>query len=155
MIRLQFSRQADLGSTFIAWFGHGAGYSHVDTVLGDGQLLGARADHCAGVPPGVQVRPPDYAAFSRTLVVELPASAETTSVYYAFVRGQVGKGYDMTAIVGFAAGRDWRAPDSWFCSELAAAALEASSFFAFPLATPANKISPDDLLLVCSTRVRV
>ena len=30
---------------------------------------------------------------------------------------QVGKGYDWTALVGFAFRRDWQLTDKWFCSE--------------------------------------
>lgn len=37
---------------------------------------------------------------------------------------QAGKRYDWTALAGFLAHRDWAYPDRWFCSELAAAALQ-------------------------------
>lgn len=155
MIVMQFSRQNDIGSDLITWFSHGAGFSHVDTVMPDGRLLGARSDVCAGVPPGVQIRPVLYAPFSRTLRVVLPADDETTCSYYAFVEAQIGKPYDMRAIEAFPLDRDWRTPNAWFCSELNAAALEACRWFAWPLATPADKIDPDDLVLVVSTRVAI
>jgi uncharacterized protein YycO len=145
MIRLQFATQNDPGSWLIRFYGHGA-YSHVDTVMPDGSFLGARTD----CNPGVQIRPPGYAKFSKTLLVELPCTDEVTKRYYDFVQAQVGKPYDLTAIYAFAAGRDWRAADSWFCSELVAAGMEESGFLAFPLCVPSNKITPPDLLLICS-----
>ncbi len=60
----------------------------------------------------------------------------------AFAHAQVGKPYDYTAIAGFLARRDWREDDSWFCSELQAAAFEAGRR---PLLNPTisiNRISP-------------
>lgn len=42
-----------------------------------------------------------------------------------FINETYGKPYDWRAIISFALGeRDWREPDSWFCSELVAALLE-------------------------------
>lgn len=149
-ITLQFSFQADLGADLIAYFGHGAGFSHVDVVLADGRLLGARDAVCAGVAAGVQIRPADYARFTRTLPVTLFTGAANAQGFDTFLRAQLGKPYDMRAIIGFAVGRDWRESDSWFCSELVAAALEAATIFPYRLATPANKIDPDDLLLALS-----
>lgn len=153
-IVMQFSAQADFGAELIEWFGHGA-FSHVDSVLEDGRLLGARSDVCAGVPPGVQIRPQHYAPFSRVLRVELPAPEGVVRAYYEFVLAQVGKPYDKLGIAGFVVGRDWRDLAAWFCSELNGRGLEpdVSGYFAYRLSTPANKLTPPDLVLVCSTRV--
>jgi hypothetical protein len=155
VIRLQFSYQADLGAELITWFGHGAGYSHVDTLLDNGCLLGARSDVCEGVPAGVQIRPPDYAAFTRKFILEIPTGDNNYANFAAFEFAQLGKPYDMRAIVGFAVGRDWREPDSWFCSEEKTCALETGKVFPYLLATPANKVDPDDLLLALSAIVKV
>lgn len=46
-IKLQFVREKDLSSQVIAWFSAGH-VSHVDTVLDDGRLLGARSDRVGG-----------------------------------------------------------------------------------------------------------
>jgi hypothetical protein len=51
--------------------------------------------------------------------------------------------------------RDWRKPDSWFCSELVTAALQAAGWFTRPLATATNRFTPSDLLLVLSALVAV
>lgn len=159
-IELQFSFQNDLSSELIVYFSHGAGYSHVDTIMPagvdwcpPGWLLGARSDVRANIPAGVFPRPPDYAPFSRMQRVAIPTLDPT--FYYAFLYQQVGKPYDKRAIFGFAAGRNWRNPDGWFCSELVTNALEVQGFFPYLLSTPENKVDPDDLLLAISARVKI
>jgi hypothetical protein len=142
VIALQFSTEADPISALIRAFGHGP-FSHVDAVLPDG-LLGARADG------GVQIRPVGYAPFSRVLRVELPATPEQAAAASVFLRAPVGKPYDDLAIAAFAADRNWRDDAAWFCSELQSAMLESIGWFPHTLATPANRLTPDDLLLLCS-----
>ncbi len=154
-IVLQFSYQRDLAAHLIAWFGHGAGFSHVDAVDGDGRLWGARSDICMGVAPGVQIRPAAYADFARILRVELPPAPGMAELFWAGMRAELGKPYDMRAILGFGTGRDWREPGHWFCSEYIGDKLEFCAFFDHPLATPADKLDPDDLLLALSARVPI
>lgn len=36
----------------------------------------------------------------------------------AWLRAQVGKPYDWTALLSWIVRRDWQEPDAWFCSEL-------------------------------------
>lgn len=152
-IVLQFVGNSSIGSRLIEWFDHGE-YSHVDTVLPDGALLGARDDVIDGIPAGVQIRPASYVAQDVVLRVCLPASDAIANAYYDFVQAQIGKPYDEKAIAAFALGRDWRTADAWFCSELVAAGLEESRFVPI-LSAPCNKIAPDDLLLVVSAFVPV
>jgi hypothetical protein len=154
MISLQFSARDDLASAVIEWFGHGV-VSHVDVVQSDGTLVGARSDKLDGVPAGVQARPANYCTFSRIVRVDLPTDIATQTAFDAFISAQIGKPYDEKAIVAFIPGRNWRNPDAWFCSELVAAALEASSWLRTALTTPMNKITPPDLLLVLSALVPV
>lgn len=146
---LQFIAASDIGSHAIQIFERGWP-SHVDAVLGDGSLLGARSDAVGGKPPGVQVRPAGYEPFARVQRVVLEASSAEETAWLNFLTAQIGKPYDMTAIAAFAVGRDWRETDSWFCSELQAAALEASGYFPGKLANPSNEITPRDLLLIVS-----
>lgn len=148
MIRLQFSALGDLASRLIEAYGH-CPYAHVDTVLADGSLLGARDDVMMGVPAGVQVRPAGYARFTRTLTVELPADEAQTQAYLNFVQSQVGKPYDMLAIAAFALDRKWRTDGSWFCSELVAAGLEKSGVLKWRLPDAVSRIDPGSLLVVC------
>lgn len=39
---------------------------------------------------------------------------------FRFLRSQLGKPYDMTALYSMVLRRDWQETDSWFCSELVA-----------------------------------
>lgn len=153
-IVLQFSEQGDFGSKAIAWFTQGT-VSHVDAIMPDGTLLGARNDSIAGIPAGVQVRPSGYAPFSHVVRVVLPCPRQMSADFYQLCWGEIGKPYDSEGILGFIVGRDWRDPSAWFCSELVGTMLERSGYFASPLATPANKLSPAGLLLACSGRVQV
>lgn len=146
MIRLQFVGATDPASECIRIFERGW-CSHVDAVLPDGTLLGARSDAVGGKPPGVQIRPPGYAIWPQRVVVSLAAPADVESRWQTFLLAQIGKPYDMLAIAAFAAERDWRERDSWFCSELQAAALEWCKWFPAPLPQSANEITPRDLLL--------
>jgi hypothetical protein len=153
-ITLQFSALDDVVSLAIRAFSHGP-FSHVDAVLPNGSLLGARSDQLGSVPAGVQIRRPGYVEFSALRHVVLPTTPDCDLAFYDFLRTQIGKPYDHSAILGFALDRDWRQPDSWFCSELIAAALEKARYFSFCLAAPANKITPADLLLALSATANV
>ena len=148
-IVLQFVGAADLGGSLINWFDHGP-FAHVDSVMPDGLLLGARSDVWANCPAGVQLRPHDYMPFKNPCRAVLDTDDSIADAYYSFLMDQIGKPYDMTGIVGFAVGRDWRNENAWFCSELAAAGLEECGFLKHQLIQPANKIAPDDLALLCS-----
>jgi hypothetical protein len=143
MITLQFIDDPNPASLAIKLFERGWA-AHVDAVLPDGTLLGARLDG------GVAIRPPNYIAMTRRRVVALNTTQAQDDGFYAFLRAQLGKPYDIEAIAAFAVERDWRQPDSWFCSELQARALELCGFFRRALANSANEITPRDLLLVLS-----
>ena len=152
-LRLQFVLGRGPFSQAIAWYS--GPFSHVDIVGDDGWLTGARSDWIKPlgdgnpIPPGVQCRPPFYEKWKQRVVMTLPVEQPCYDAFWAFVRAQLHLPYDKTAIWGFAAGRDWREPDSWFCSELGAAALEASG--ACPvLYAPTNKITPSALATILS-----
>ncbi len=121
--------------------------SHADAVLPDGRKIGAEFD-------GVQARAADYdkGQITKELVLELKVPTQTARRFYAFLESQIGKPYDFGAIGAFVANRDWPTPDSWFCSELIAAALLECGYLR-PLAASANKITPRDLVLILSGKV--
>lgn len=105
-IRLQFVLGASLSSRLIAWYGQGyGGYSHVDAVLPDGRLLGARSDAVGGVYPGVRVRPANYEKWVRRTLVELPVTESRAHAWVEALQRQVGCQYDKQAILGFILGR--------------------------------------------------
>lgn len=145
-IRLQYSTASSFGAWAIRYWSAGL-WSHVDTVLSDGRLLGARSDVLKGVPAGVQIRPSNYEDFTGTAVVSLPCSPEALKAYSDFETLQLGKPYDEIGIGGFIIPSlvkrqdDWRDPSAWFCSELKQAALEASGLMP-KIDFPDNKVTP-------------
>ena len=139
-VKLRFVRGMDFSSRVIAWFSSGH-LSHVDAVLPDGTLLGARADIIKGIPTGVQERPAGYEKVALEIVMEIPCTALQEVAFYRFLRSQRGKPYDRTAIWAFAFNRDWHEADSWICSELQTAALEAAGILP-KLFEDCNKITP-------------
>lgn len=152
-IVMQFVEGSGFGSYMIKWYDHGL-YSHVDTVLPDGTLLGARDDVIDGIPSGVQIRPASYVAGETVLRVTIPCTDEQEAKYYASARSKIGCPYDEEAIAAFIVGRNWRDPGAWYCSEANADDLETSGLVP-RLIAPANKIAPDDLLLVISALVPI
>lgn len=149
-ITLQFCSFNSLIGQAIEWFTQGT-VGHVDAVLPDGSLLGAQyQDDLGGQPSGVQIRSAGYGDLQGPLRVSLAATDAQADTFWSFLTAQLGKPYDITAILAFVRGRNWRRADAWFCSELIAAGLEHTGIFPAPLAAPANKITPAGLLLVCS-----
>jgi uncharacterized protein YycO len=148
MISLRFVCGAGLSSRAIAWFSAGH-LSHVDAVLPNGDLLGARYDNVGG-GTGVRARPPGYEKVARVLVMQIPATPQQESDWLTFLRAQNGKPYDSLAIWAFVINRSWRATDSWICSELQAAALEACGIVHPGFYLQSNKITPVALALAVS-----
>ncbi len=134
-LTLQFITEPDWVSHAIRWFTWSE-FSHVDIVLPSGRLLGA---HLRG---GVAIRDPDYAVFSR---VERRVVRDVPPVAVDWACRQIGKPYDVGAIVGLLTRQDWRQQDSWFCSELVARAFEIAGK---PLLFEDSwRITPRDLML--------
>src|ERR1700744_5639048 len=92
-IPLQFCEGSGLESAMIKWFGHGK-FSHVDCVLPDGRLLGARSDVIQGIPAGVQIRPADYIHNEVLELVNIPCPDEDVPLFYEWLHKQVGKKYN-------------------------------------------------------------
>jgi hypothetical protein len=151
VITLRFVNGKSFVTAAIQRAEYGFWASHVEALMPDGTLLGAHIDG------GVQARPRDYdkGQFTREVFVDIEAAPDVCDRFHAFLREQLGKPYDTTAIFAFVAARDWQEKDSWFCSELQAAALVACGWFVTPLATEFNHITPRDLLLIVSGRVAV
>jgi uncharacterized protein YycO len=141
IVTLQLSTQADIGSKFIRYMTD-SDFSHVDLVLPDGSLLGARTDG------GVKIRKAGYAKFSKIAIYQADVPDEVGAKIYEFARAQVGKKYDKTGIVNFfIQNRNWRETDSWFCSELAAAAFAQAGWHLFNPEVSIGRITPRDITL--------
>jgi len=147
-IRLQFVCAADLSSRLIAWYGNGyGGYSHVDAVLPDGSLLGARSDKVGGKPAGVEIRPPGYEPVTRRAVVRIPVTSAEAAAWEAWLRSQINEPYDSGAIWGFVLGRADHAQGRWICSALQTGALQVIRRLP-KLPVPTSQVTPDALLLL-------
>ncbi len=147
-IRLRFFVGTGLASRAIQWFSAG-NFSHVAAIWSPAQLLDSRSDVVASVPAGVRVRLAESESVPVMVDMELAANADQVGKWRDFLAGQLGRPYDKPGIMGFAFDRDWREPDSWFCSELQAAALEAAGLCPH-LYAPANKITPSALATIMS-----
>ena len=115
----RFVAGKSLISRFIQWFTWGD-YGHVEHVLRDGSVISA--EFWSGVthyPVGHPVP-----KGSQDFTVEL--TDDQCDRLESFLRAQVGKGYDWSALLGFVARSDWQARSRWFCSELEAAAYQAA-----------------------------
>ena len=151
MITLRFVTSHGAVSAGIRAAEYGFWASHTEALMPDGTLLGAHYDG------GVQARPRDYdkGQFTREQFVTIPVADAVADRFHAFLRSQIGKPYDLEAIIAFVTRRDWQQPDAWFCSELQAAGLAACGWFEASLATEFNHITPRDLLLIISGRVAI
>lgn len=138
MLTLLFSTTGGPVARFIQLFTW-SDFSHVDAVLPDGSLLGARAQG------GVRIRTATYLGTAKTARFHVALSEAQTAAVWTFLRAQIGKPYDFTAILGLLARRDWQNEDKWFCSELIAAACAAAGS---PLVRELqDRITPRDLLI--------
>jgi uncharacterized protein YycO len=138
MINLRFATEHGFSSFAIRW-GTWSDYSHVDFILPDGTLLGSRIDG------GVQIRPATYGHFIKTESFGINVRPDKAAAILDWAHSQVGKPYDITAIIGYTIRRDWTKPDRWFCSELVAAAFLLHDW---PIIRTShlNRVSPQDLL---------
>ena len=137
-IELRFIRNKSIVSDLIQWQTFGK-WSHVEVCLQNG-YLGSQA------PDGVKLRPLDYCkpAEEFRCVVEVTCSQHDKIM--DFLNAQIGKPYYYRSILGFVIRRDWADPDTWFCSELVAAAFLHAGV---PLlrTDEVNRISPSTLAL--------
>ena len=147
-MKLQFVLGSGLSSRLIAWYGQGyGGWSHVDAILSDGSLLGARSDKVGGQPAGVHVRPPGYERWVRTQVVDIPSTPTEDFLWERWLRTQIGAPYDQQAIISFALGRRSHGEGRWICSALQTGALyQVRKLHGLPV--PDSQVTPDALFLI-------
>ena len=111
--------------------------SHVEFLLDDGRTFGAKKD-------GVKYRLASACRhYTRVELYTAPGIEDA----FLWATSQSGKPYDFSAIFGIALDRDWRQTDSWFCSELVAAAFEQVSMPILNPGTVVWRVTPRDILL--------
>ena len=130
-IRFQYVAAASVSSWLIERFGGSPGdeFSHVDYVMPDGSLLGARDDVIDGVPAGVRIRKQGYEKWRRREVLSLAVPADVAGAAMRFAVRQIGDPYDQDAIVGFAFNRVRHAENHWICSALATGIVQAVNYW--------------------------
>lgn len=94
---------------------------------------------------GVRRRPLDEALHGATAIRFLEFHLDREAESRDWLYDQLGKGYDLHAILGFAIGdaRDWRNDSAWFCWELLAGRIEAGSDYRFD---NRSRVTPRDLI---------
>lgn len=136
MVKLLFSKSRLPGSYLIralTW----SKYSHVEILLSDSHVIGAN------YPKGVE-RQTLEGRIKKTSKYEIYEVDADENMVSEFLKTQLGKPYDITAIFGILSRRDWQEPDSWFCSELVCAAFKYAKVDL--VRKPVNRITPQDLL---------
>jgi len=144
-IILQFSTERAISSWLIRWFTW-SDWSHIDIALDDGTLLGARSDG------GVQIRPANYAAFSKTVRYSVDCTEEQEARFMEAATSQIGTPYNFLGLLNFMFHRDWRKTTDWFCSELVAWCFEQAGLPLLNPVVPVQRITPQDVLLSCRMR---
>ncbi len=150
-VSLQFVLGRSFPSRLIAWYGQGyGGFSHVDGVLEDGSLIGARSDSVGGQPPGIRIRPSGYESWARRAVVTFPHTEELYPIYERNAKKRIGEGYDKADILGFILGISLSQPGHWICSAFQTEQLEPGGVNLLPLLpVQPQQITPNTLLLMC------
>jgi uncharacterized protein YycO len=113
-MKVLFCTSAKVGAALIralTW----SNWSHVCLIDGD-QVIEA-------VWPKVRVTPLDEVLAKHSAHAIVRLSCPDPAAAIAAARGQIGKPYDLTALLGLALHRDWQKTDRWFCSELVAWSL--------------------------------
>jgi hypothetical protein len=156
-VKVQFVLGAGLSSRLIAWWGQGYnGWSHVDAVLSDGSLAGARSDVIRplgggpAIPAGCQIRPPRYEKWKRRTVMEKKSSPDDDALWDNFFRTRAGHAqYDEGDILGFILGSDHSQDGHWICSAWNLDGAETLDLVP-SIEIPVKQVSPNTLAAIYS-----
>ena len=117
-VRVRFVHGRGLAFRLIQWFTKSK-WGHVEHIMRDGSLISA--DFPGGVVHLAAGWQDGAGVTSETRTVEV-TEAQANAIE-KFLLAQVGKGYDLTALLWFVFGVHWQSGDRWFCSELEDAAF--------------------------------
>lgn len=115
-MRVIFCRSKSISSWLVRVFSWST-WSHVVLVTPSGSCIEARWPRVREVAMADILEDNDVVVTS-----DLPCAHPDLAASWA--RSQVGKRYDLMAVLGVALHRDWRDDHEWFCSELVAEAFE-------------------------------
>lgn len=154
MVRFRFvTERWSLGSWLIRWFTWSR-YSHVDVLVPPDDpnatnVIGNRWSAVgARMSGGVLCRELEYARFSRVLVMGVVVTEAEEKMLYRWLMEQVGKRYDILAILNFGLHRRLPSWDRnrWFCSEMAAAGMKVIRHPLLNWWVKVFRTTPEDLL---------
>lgn len=135
-IFLRFTNSKSIASKLVElWTGHWA--SHVDMVIGNGLYLGS--DITTGV---AIIGEEDYITRAEFYYIEV--TDNQYDIIMKTAREQLGKKYDIWALVGNMFRRNWQQTDKWFCSELIVYCFTKSGYML--TYSKSNRVTPADLI---------
>jgi len=106
---------------FLMWsrWSHSAILDEETNIVYDSTLTGG----------GVRAREAGYFLehYPQHEVRDITVATERLKESRVWLREQVGKPYDWTALLSWIVRRDWQEPDAWFCSELTEAFIDQFS----------------------------
>ena len=137
-----YARNTDLSSFAIRLFTWSK-WHHVGAVMPDGKTVIESRFHGGVVTTDIDDFKSRYKEYR---VAYLPVLDRRD--HFSFLRSQLGKNYDKTAIISLALRRDWQETDSWFCSELIA---KASGIYRHD---SIKRITPEDLWRISKDEVK-
>ena len=135
---LQFSSEPKLHSALIRWFTNSK-FSHVDFVMPDGKLMGAR------FRGGVQIRPKDYTTF--TNIERYAVYTDKADAIYAYAQSKIGTPYDFEALFAFAFNKNWENDNKLFCSNFTAISFKEGGLLSLNPDADVKRITPNDQYL--------
>lgn len=91
---------------------------------------------------GVHITTPEKLGRDYPVIEPVRATMPHQDLAFAFAVNQLGKRYDWGAVYGMFFRANWHNDSKWFCSELAAAVLEAGGQ---SLRLPGHRVTPRDL----------
>lgn len=148
MIYIRLVRGMAWDSKGIEYFSH-AWCSHAEFFLPKG-AISKDMTFGAQLAGGVRYRAITdscYRNMAKWTLWAIPTTAAQDVTIQKFINDTTGLPYDWRAIVNFfiPTGRDWREPDSWFCSELCVRGLELAGLVVVPPDLGDERIDPVDL----------
>lgn len=140
-MQLIFSRSRTLSSLlirFVCW----SRWSHVSVAYEGDYIIDATFRH-----GGVRMRTVGELLHEASAVEWVDVDVPDEAAGMRFLADQLGRGYDWTALVGFVMRADWASVQRWFCSELAAAGIQAAGRKL--LREELSRVTPGLLWAVC------
>lgn len=139
-VQVVYSRERSLGSVAVRAASWWAQWGHCGLVTPEGTVIEAMLwQGVVETPMSVFVR-----RASKFKVVDVACPDPAAAV--AFARAQLGKPYDLAAVVAFPFREPWHRENRWFCSELVEAAIQKGGRTRFRV--EARRIAPNPSYIV-------